>query len=116
MIDADKVKQFPYSPESGTEDMVEAWIYECGLYNLELYVTDDCPVDVEQALKDLCRKIIEGFINIIDTEPTAYNPEKVAEELQERSKEYNSGVRLHGKPEEMLTHEAVEIVRMGGVE
>ena len=46
-IDADKVKQFPYSLESGTEDMVEAWIYECGLYNLELYVTDDCPVDVE---------------------------------------------------------------------
>lgn len=30
--------------------------------------------------------------------------------LEERSKEYNSGVRLHGKPEEMLTHEAIEIV------
>lgn len=30
--------------------------------------------------------------------------------LEERSKEYNSGVRLHGKPEEMLTYEAIEII------
>ena len=106
-IDADKVKQFPYSLESGTEDMVEAWIYECGLYNLELYVTDDCPVDVEQALKDLCRKTIEGFINIIDTEPTAYNPEKVVEEIKDYS------FRTFG---EIRTENIIEIVRKGGVE
>lgn len=36
--------------------------------------------------------------------------EKLIERLEERSKEYNSGVRLHGKPEEMLTYEAIEIV------
>ena len=42
--------------------------------------------------------------------------DKVVEELEERSKEYNSGVRLHGKPEEMLTHEAIDIVKRGGVE
>ena len=47
---------------------------------------------------------------------TAYNIEKVVEELEKRSKEYNSGVRLHGKPEEMLTHEAIDIVKRGGVE
>lgn len=41
---------------------------------------------------------------------------KVVEELEKRSKEYNSGVRLHGKPEEMLTHEAIDIVKRGGVE
>jgi hypothetical protein len=41
--------------------------------------------------------------------------EKVVAELEERSKEYNSGVRLHGKPEEMLTYEAIDIVRKGGV-
>lgn len=36
--------------------------------------------------------------------------EKLISRLEERSKEYNSGVRLHGKPEEMLTNEAIEIV------
>lgn len=54
-------------------------------------------------------------INHINNRPTAYNPEKVVEELEKRSKEYNSGVRLHGKPEEMLTHEAIDIVKRGGI-
>lgn len=35
---------------------------------------------------------------------------KLIERLEERSKEYNAGVRLHGKPEEMLTYEAIEII------
>lgn len=46
---------------------------------------------------------------------TAYNIDKVVEELEKRSKEYNSGVRLHGKPEEMLTHDAIDIVKRGGI-
>lgn len=48
--------------------------------------------------------------------PTAYDPDKVVEQLKKRSEEYNSGVRLHGKPEEMLTDEAIEIVKCGGVD
>lgn len=48
--------------------------------------------------------------------PTAYDPDKVVTQLEERSKEYNAGVRLHGKPEEMLTDEAIEIVEGGGVD
>lgn len=54
--------------------------------------------------------------DIIDTTKTAYNVDKVVEELKERSKEYNSGVRLHGKPEEMLTDDAIDTVKRGGVE
>lgn len=46
---------------------------------------------------------------------TSYDIDKVVEELKQRSKEYNSGVRLHGKPEEMLTDDAIEIVKQGGV-
>ena len=53
--------------------------------------------------------------DVISNQPTAYSVEKVVAELEERSKEYNSGVRLHGKPEEMLTYEAIDIVRKGGV-
>ena len=46
--------------------------------------------------------------------PTAYDVNKVVEQLKERSKEFNSGLRLHGKPEDMLTDEAIEIVKAGG--
>lgn len=53
--------------------------------------------------------------SFIDAQPTAYDPDKVVEQLEERSKEYNAGVRLHGKPEEMLTDDAIEIVKGGGV-
>ena len=52
----------------------------------------------------------------IESAPTAYDPDKVVEQLEDRSEEYNSGVRLHGKPEEMLTDDAIEIVKGGGVE
>ena len=52
---------------------------------------------------------------LIDAQPTVYDTDKVVEQLEARSKEYNSGVRLHGKPEEMLTDEAIEIVKGGGV-
>lgn len=55
------------------------------------------------------------FCEIIDSEPIAYDTDKVIAQLEERSKEYNSGVRLHGKPEEMLTDEAIYIVKHGGV-
>ena len=59
-----------------------------------------------------------GVIKLIaiDEVLTAYDPDKVVEQLEERSKEYNSGVRLHGKPEEMITTEAIEIVKGGGVD
>lgn len=57
-----------------------------------------------------------ALCELIDAQPTAYDPDKVVEQLEERSEEYNSGVRLHGKPEEMLTDEAIEIVKGGGVD
>lgn len=52
----------------------------------------------------------------VDEIQTAYDVDAVVEQLEERSKEYNAGVRLHGKPEEMLTDEAIEIVEGGGVD
>ena len=55
------------------------------------------------------------MLAVVEKMPTAYDVEKVVAELKERSKEYNSGLRLHGKPEEMITDEAIEIVKQGGV-
>lgn len=63
--------------------------------------------------------IADALVSIlqeIEEQPTAFDVDKVVEQLEERSKEYNSGVRLHGKPEEMLTDDAIEIVKGGGVE
>ena len=52
---------------------------------------------------DIGRKSLEKVIEAVKKQPTAYDPDKVVEQLEDRSEEYNSGVRLHGKPEEMLT-------------
>ena len=59
---------------------------------------------------------IIGFQSVIDAQPTAYDVDKVVKQLKERSKEFNSGLRLHGKPEEILTDEAIEIVKAGGMD
>lgn len=56
----------------------------------------------------------EMFKGVIKQMPTAYDVDKVVEQLEDRSKEYNSGVRLHGKPEKIITNEAIEIVKGGG--
>lgn len=63
--------------------------------------------------RELARQITDAFCRDIDEQPTAYDIDKVVEQLKERSKEFNSGLRLHGKPEDMLTDEAIEIVKEG---
>lgn len=61
-------------------------------------------------------KDYDAVKDVINNMPTAYDVDKVVEQLKERSKEYNSGVRLHGKPEEIRIDEAIEIVKGGGVD
>ena len=67
---------------------------------------------------------------VINDMPTAYDVDAVVKQLDEyitkivgrKSALYQTvmqivkGVRLHGKPEEMITTEAIEIVKGGGVE
>lgn len=78
-------------------------------------------IDADELIKDLKIEIplaenVEIFIDIIKGSPTAYDVDKVVEQLKDRSKEYNSGVRLHGKPEDIITNEAIEIVKGGGLD
>lgn len=113
LIDADNLVLFPNNPESGTNNMIDNWIDECGLSNLELYVTEDCPVDVEHALKDLCWKVIQGYINVIETEPTAYDVDKVLKKLSGANRKYRK-LYSHCKADAM--EEAFEIVKAGGIE
>lgn len=46
-------------------------------------------------------------------QPEAYNIENVITAIKNRSEDYNAGVRLHGKPQTMLTDDAVYIVQNG---
>ena len=81
--------------------------------------------DVKKMISDTFEKekdVINSFwkmgtlMDKVDEIQTAYDVDAAVEQLEERSEEYNSGVRLHGKPEEMLTDEAIEIVKGGGVD
>ena len=81
--------------------------------------------DVKKMISDTFEKekdVINSFwkmgtlMDKVDEIQTAYDVDAVVEQLEERSEEYNSGVRLHGKPEEMLTDEAIEIVKGGGID
>ena len=76
----------------------------------------DADVFEEFTRKNCTDSLVDLWCELIRRQPTAYDVDKVVEQLEERSKEYNSGVRLHGKPEEMLTDEAIEIVKKCGKE
>ena len=76
----------------------------------------DADVFEEFTRKNCTDSLVDLWCELIRRQPTAYDVDKVVEQLEERSEEYNSGVRLHGKPEEMLTDEAIEIVKGGGVD
>lgn len=69
---------------------------------------DDSKENTDLLIHNLCKEV--------KSVPTAYDVDAVVDKLKRRSKEYNSGVRLHGKPEEMITTEAIEIVKGGGVD
>lgn len=90
LIDADVLKEYI---KNGFQDA----------YNL--FKSEEC--------RDVARQITDAFCRDIDEQPTAYDIDKVVEQLKERSKEFNSGLRLHGKPENMRTDEAIEIVKAG---
>ena len=57
---------------------------------------------------------LDDIQEYLDAMLADYDVDSVVAAIKQRSKEYNSGVRLHGKPEEMLTYEAIEIVEEGG--
>lgn len=117
LIDADNLVLFPDNPESGTNDMIDSWIDECGLSNLELYITEDCPVDVEHALKDLCWKVIQGYINVVETEPTAFDVDKVISNIWDKSELIHIKHTHNDEIEDYIrTTDASEIVKGGGLD
>ena len=109
LIDADSIIQFPYSPESGTSDMIENWIEEAGLCGESV----DFDEGVTNKARELCKLVIEGFINVIITEPTAYDVEKVVAELEADTEIIKEYERYH---DAVILDKAIDIVKRGGVE
>lgn len=117
LIDADSLTLFPNNPESGTDDMISSWIEECGLSNLELYITEDCPVDVEHALKELCWKVISGYVGVIETEPTAYDVDKVISNIWDKSELIHIKHNCYDEVEDYIrVTDVSEIVKAGGID
>ena len=113
LIDADAIIQFPYSPESGTSDMIENWLEEVGLCGESV----DFDEGITEKARELCKLVIEGFINIIITEPTAYDVKKVKEELENEMKFWEDSYDYQiGKEKARSYSHAIEIVKGGGVE
>ena len=66
--------------------------------------------------KDYFTQTIKDVLeNIIETQPTAYNPEKVGEELETAKSVKNFGSRNSGNLLIPL-NDAIDIVKRGGVE
>ena len=63
-IDADELEMFPYSEGAGTEEQISEWIEQTGL-------SED---DTAGRARDLCWKVIDGFINVVKTQPTLTQP------------------------------------------
>lgn len=74
-IDANELEMFPYSEVAGTEEQISDWIEQVEL-------SGD---DTASRARDLCWKVIDGFINVVKTQPTLTPPNEplTLEELRE---------------------------------
>lgn len=81
LIDADELKDFFFSETSGTEETIRDLMMQ---HNLD-YANDVNEDEVMDFAKELLKKVR----NVIDTEPTAYDIDKVVEGL-EREKDIHT--------------------------
>lgn len=122
LISREALMQFPYSPESGTDDMIENWITEAGLCGESV----DFDEGIAEKARELCKLVIKGFVNIVETEPSAYDVEAVVEKLEENGQKMSEAKAIrpyakhspadHRYYKAISVKKAVEIVRSGGKE
>lgn len=123
LIDADSVKDFFFSETSGTEETIRDLAEK---HNLT-YLNDVNEDEVMSFSKDL----LEAVQNVIETEPTAYDPDKIVEQLEERTAFMKDCVKYGNKTAEQqlksydtmmmyevkdLVDDLLEIVKAGGAD
>lgn len=110
LIDGDNLEGFAYEPTFGTRDMIENWIEET-----------DLPFEIkagyDKELKKLCWNVLEGCMNVIKTEETAYDLGKVIDRLENVSNadRYDGMGGYYVGERTVYLDDAIEIVKQGGV-
>lgn len=105
LIDADSVKDFFFSETSGTEETIRDLAEK---HNLT-YLNDVNEDEVMSFAKDL----LEAVQNVIETETTAYDPDKVVNQLNDKFRVVRTDEDLEWN---RAMDEAITIVKGGGVD
>ena len=104
LIDADELSDFLFSETSGTEEIIHDLMQKHGL-NYANGVNED-------AVMDFAIDLLKKAQNVIETQPTAYNPDKAVEQLEKEFKKYY-GENWNKAP---YLVKAIEIVKAGGTD
>lgn len=104
LIEADELNDFFFSETSGTEEIIRNLMGTHGL--------DYANGVNEDAVMDFAIDLLKGVQNVIDTQPIAYDPDKVEEQLNDR-------FRIVRTDEDLEWNRAIDgaitIVKGGGV-
>lgn len=109
LINVDHVKDFFFSETSGTEDVIQDLMDTHGL---------DYANDInEEVIMAFAKDLLKAVQNVIDTEPTAYDPDKVVEQLENERKFWENAYDSNlGKEKARSYEHAIEIVKGGGID
>ena len=104
LIDADKLKDFFYSETNGTEDVIRDLMDTHGL---------DYANDInEDVIMAFAKDLLKAVQNVIDTEPTAYDPDEIIEQLK-KLPQYST---WNHNNDNISRKKAIEIVKGGGAD
>ena len=122
LIDAYELSDFFFSETSGTEEIIHDLMQKHGL-NYANSVNED-------AVMYFAIDLLKGAQNVIDTQPIAYDPDKVVEQLEKRTAFLNGCTKYNNETAEQqkksydtmmmyevkdLVDDLLEIVKEGGV-
>ena len=109
LINVDHVKDFFFSETSGTEDVIQDLMDTHGL---------DYANDInEEVIMAFAKDLLKSVQNVIDTEPTADDTDKVVEQLENERKFWENAYDSNFGKEKARSYEhAIEIVKGGGID
>ena len=105
LTDASELKDFFFSETSGTEEIIHDLMQKHGL-NYANGVNED-------AVMDFAIDLLKGAQNVIDTQPTAYDPDKIVDQLNDKFRVVRTDEDLEWN---RAMDEAITIVKGGGVD
>ena len=105
LIDASELKDFFFSETSGTEEIINDLMQKHGL-NYANGINED-------TVMYFAIDFLERVQNVIDTQPTAYDPDKVVDQLNDKFRVVRTDEDLEWN---RAMDEAITIVNGGGVD